>query len=153
MTRLPPRTTRTDTPCPYTTLFRSPHVPVAADLLSHAPAQVVAQHAGAVRGVDVPRAAAAAVADRLRAFAPGLRVEPARVRLPQLRGIEQNRADTVSTAAGAERRQAFGSIARGHPARLTSAWLTIPLFPPPPDRQRGLQGKRGSVRVSTGVRR
>src|SRR3546814_12435138 len=98
----------------------SSDLPVAADLLSHAPAQVVAQHAGAVRGVDVPRAAAAAVADRLRAFAPGLRVEPARVRLPQLRGIEQNRADTVSTAAGAERRQAFGSIERGHPASLTS---------------------------------
>src|SRR3546814_1913474 len=61
-------------------------------------------------------------------------VEPARVRLPQLRGIEQNRADTVSTAAGAERRQAFGSIERGHPASLTSACLPIPLFRPPPTR-------------------
>src|SRR3546814_2999669 len=112
MVRRPPGSTRPDTLFPYTTLFRS-------------------QHAGAVRGVDVPRAAAAAFADRLRAVAPGLRVEPARVRLPQLRGIEQNRADTVSTAAGAERRQAFGSIARGHPASITSACLPIPLFRPP----------------------
>src|SRR3546814_3195734 len=134
MTRLPPRTTRTDTPCPYTTLFRSPHVPVAADLLSHAPAQVVAQHAGAVRGVDVPRAAAAAVADRMRAFAPGLRAEPARVRLQQLRGNEQKRADTVSNAAGAEGRQAFGSIERGHPASLTRVCLPIQLIRPPPTR-------------------
>src|SRR3546814_18728562 len=108
MTRLPPRTTRTDTPCPYTTLFRSPHVPVAADLLSHAPAQVVAQHAGAVRGVDVPRAAAAAVADRLRAFAPGLRGAPARVRLPRLRGLEQNRDATAFHVPGAARRKACG---------------------------------------------
>src|SRR5690606_22034502 len=97
-------------------------------------AQVLAQHAGAVGGVDVPRAAAAAVADRPGAVAPGLRVEPARIDLPQLRGVEQNRADATSTAAGAERRQACGSIERGHPASLASACLPIPLFRPCPPR-------------------
>src|SRR5690606_10761627 len=76
-------------------------------------------------------AAAAALAHPLRAVAPGLGVEPARIDLPQLRAVEQNRTNAAIPAAGAERRQAFGSIERGHPASLTSACLPIPLFRPP----------------------
>src|SRR5690606_27242006 len=109
----------------------APQVAVAADFRGKTAAQVLAQHAGAVAGVDVPGATAAALAHGLRAVAPGVRVEPARIGLPQLRAVEQNRADAAIPAAGAERRQAFGSIERGHPPSLTSTCLPIPLFRPP----------------------
>src|SRR5690606_26629893 len=80
-----------------------------------------AQHQRAMAGLDEPGIAAAAAADLLRARTPFMRVEPARVDLPQLRRVEQNRAILPAATLVVEGRQAFSGVERGHghPASLT----------------------------------
>src|SRR5690606_18497047 len=98
----------------------APEVAVAARARRQAAAQVLAQHQRAMAGLDEPGPAAAAVVDLLRARPPLARVEPARVDLPQLRGVEQNRPILPAATLVVEGRQAFSGVERGHPASLTS---------------------------------
>src|SRR3546814_15410103 len=112
MLRRPPRSTRTDTLFPYTTLFRSgavgavPGIGIAAEPGGQAAAQVVAQHRRAERGVHEPGAAASTDRHRGSALAPPCRVEPAGLRLLHAPPVEQNRpiaggsSDRKSVASG-----------------------------------------------------
>src|SRR3546814_19505574 len=106
MIRRPPRSTRTDTLFPYTTLFRS-----------------VAQHRRAERGVHEPGAAASTDRHRGSALAPPCRVEPAGLRLLHAPRVEQNRpiAGGSSVAPMLEGRQALVCVEGDHPASLTHA--------------------------------
>ena len=99
-------------------LRAAPQMLVAVETPDHAAAQILPQHAGAMRGVDEPGAAAATAVDALRAFAPCLGIEPARIGLPQLRAVEQNGPVRARLSARAiarrYRRQALGGIESAH---------------------------------------
>src|SRR3546814_1257039 len=61
MIRRPPRSTRTDTLFPYTTLFRSAASPIAPVIRAPSPRTPGTVHAGAGAGVDLFAAAADAI--------------------------------------------------------------------------------------------
>src|SRR5688572_9438379 len=94
------------------TISAAPEVAIAADMHGPAAAQVMAQDGAAEWSVDEPRRAAPARRDRLGMAAPVVRVEPCRIRLPQARAVEQNRA---ISRAFPERRHTFVGIEGSHP--------------------------------------
>src|SRR5690606_36601260 len=93
----------------------APEMAIAVEAGNQPAAQIVPQHAVPVAGViDEPDPAAAAARHRDGTRSTGLGIEPARIRLPQLRLVEQNRAEPARAGSGAERRQALCGVENCH---------------------------------------
>src|SRR3546814_11484279 len=140
MIRRPPRSTRTDTLFPYTTLFRSQDRELVAAAAS--------DDAAPVDGFPDPRA------ERSQCLVAGS-VAVAVVDLLEQVDVDHDRGERPPGGSGARERA---------PAQLAHLLVVVqdrqPCLPgrpavaappaEPPDRQRGAGGKRGSVRVDLG---
>src|SRR3546814_12086623 len=154
MIRRPPRSTRTDTLFPYTTLFRSLAAPAVHAADTSADAGIVAPDEPDDDSFDagVPSASedseARAIFQAWKRLDTGLTASIG-VAIPSRRPIDQM---SLSSSYGMRVHPVTGRVARHNGFDITAPRGT-PIYATADDRRSVVQGKRESVRLALGGRR